>query len=59
VLRSGNRVRIAAQLIAAHSDKHIWAESYERDFGDILKLQSEVSEAIAASISSASRSSTM
>src|SRR6516164_1722111 len=50
VLRSGNRVRITAQLIAANSDKNIWAESYERDFGDILKLQSEVSEAIAGGI---------
>jgi len=50
VLRAGNRVRITAQLIAANSDKHIWAESYERDFSDILKLQSEVSEAIAGGI---------
>ena len=50
VLRSGNRVRITAQLIACRSDKHLWAESYERDLGDILKLQSEVSEAIVRSI---------
>jgi tetratricopeptide (TPR) repeat protein len=50
VLRSGNRVRISAQLIAANSDKHIWAESYERDVGDILMLQSEVSVAIVGGI---------
>jgi TolB-like protein len=50
VLRSGNRVRITAQLIAGSSDKHLWAESYERDLGDILKLQSEVSEAIVRGI---------
>lgn len=50
VLRSGNRVRISAQLIAANSDKHIWAESYERNVGDVLMLQSEVSVAIAGGI---------
>jgi serine/threonine protein kinase/Tfp pilus assembly protein PilF len=50
VLRSGNRVRIAAQLIAANSDQNLWAKSYERDVGDILSLQSEVSESIAQSI---------
>ena len=50
VLRSGNRVRIAAQLIAANSDQHLWSKSYERDVGDVLSLQSEVSESIAESI---------
>ena len=47
VLRSGNRVRITAQLIHAATDHHLWAESYERDFRDILSLQSEVARAIA------------
>src|SRR5262249_51185959 len=42
VLRSGDRVRITAQLIDARSDRHLWAESYERDLKDILALQSEV-----------------
>jgi len=40
VLRSGERVRINAQLIHAASDQHLWAESYERDFRDVLSLQS-------------------
>src|SRR5205807_2791268 len=47
VLRSGNRVRITAQLIHASTDEHIWAETYERDLGDILRLQSEVAQTIA------------
>ena len=46
VMRSGNRVRIAAQLIQASSDQHLWSETYERDLGDVLRLQSEVAEAI-------------
>ena len=50
VLRSGNRVRITAQLIDAASDRHLWAESYERDMQDVLKLQSEVAGAIAREI---------
>ncbi len=47
VLRSGDRVRITAQLIDAASDQHLWAESYERDFRDILSLQSEIARQIA------------
>ena len=50
VLRSGNRVRITAQLIDAPTDTHLWAESYERDLRDILALQSEVAKAIASEI---------
>jgi TolB-like protein/Tfp pilus assembly protein PilF len=47
VLRSGDRVRITAQLIHAASDEHLWADSYERDLSDVLKLQTEVAQAIA------------
>ncbi len=47
IMRSGDRVRITAQLIDAHSDQHIWAESYERDFRDVLELQGEVAQQIA------------
>ena len=50
VLRAGDRVRITAQLINAATDQHLWAESYERDLGDILALQSEVARAIAQEI---------
>jgi TolB-like protein/DNA-binding winged helix-turn-helix (wHTH) protein/Flp pilus assembly protein TadD len=46
VMRSGNRVRITAQLIHAATDHHLWAETYERDLGDVLRLQSDVAQAI-------------
>jgi len=49
-LRSGNRVRITAQLIEAKAERHLWAESYERDLRDILTLQSEVAETIARQV---------
>lgn len=50
VLRSGQRVRITAQLLHAPTDKHLWAETYDRDLGDVLKLQSEVAQAIAQQV---------
>ncbi len=50
VLRSGDRVRITAQLIEAASDKHLWSQSYEGDLRDTLALQNEVARAIAAQI---------
>jgi TolB-like protein len=50
VLRSGDRVRVSAQLIDAHADTHLWAESYDRDLRDVLALQSEVARAIAREI---------
>ena len=50
VMRSGDRVRITAQLIDSHSDQHLWAESYERDFRDTLAMQSQVARQIAREI---------
>ena len=50
VLRSGNQVRITAQLIQASADKHLWAQSYEGDVRDTLALQKQVAEAIADQI---------
>src|SRR6201999_3015888 len=46
VRKSGQRVRITAQLIDAASNDHIWAERYDRDLNDIFALQDEISEAI-------------
>jgi TolB-like protein/DNA-binding winged helix-turn-helix (wHTH) protein/Tfp pilus assembly protein PilF len=46
VLRSGDRVRITAQLIRASTDRHIWAESYDGDLKDVLSLQARVAESI-------------
>lgn len=48
--RHGNRVRITAQLINPKPETHLWAETYERDMGDVLKLQAEVAAAIADQI---------
>jgi serine/threonine-protein kinase len=50
VIRSGNRVRITAQLVDSASDKHLWAESYDRELSEVLALQSEVARTIAAQI---------
>jgi TolB-like protein/DNA-binding winged helix-turn-helix (wHTH) protein len=46
ILRSGNRVRITAQLIRAATDRHIWAKAYEGDVKNVLSLQALVAEAI-------------
>jgi len=50
VERSGDQVRITAQLINARTDTHLWAHSYQRDLRDVLAMQSEVAKAIAAEI---------
>ncbi len=50
VQRSGDRVRITAQLIHGPSDKHLWANSYERDARNVLFMESEIAGAIANQI---------
>jgi TolB-like protein/DNA-binding winged helix-turn-helix (wHTH) protein/Flp pilus assembly protein TadD len=50
VLRSGDQVRITAQLIDANSDKHLWSQSYEGELRDTLALQNRVASAIADQI---------
>jgi TolB-like protein/DNA-binding winged helix-turn-helix (wHTH) protein/Flp pilus assembly protein TadD len=50
VLRSGNDVRITAQLIEASADKHLWSQSYEGELRNTLALQNEVARAIADQI---------
>src|SRR5258708_7566622 len=50
VQRSGDRVRITAQLIYAPTDHHLWAESYDRWLKDVLALQDEVARSIANEI---------
>ncbi len=50
VRKSGNRVRITAQLIEAARDSHIWAERYDRDLSDIFALQDEISQAIVSAL---------
>src|SRR5580692_3165639 len=50
VLRSGDQVRITAQLIDASADKHLWSQSYEGELKDTLALQNQVARAIADQI---------
>ena len=50
VRKSGQRVRITAQLIDGATDNHVWAERYDRDLNDIFALQDEISEAIVAAL---------
>ncbi|MCC6392913.1 MAG: winged helix-turn-helix domain-containing protein, partial [Bryobacterales bacterium] len=50
VLRSGDRVRITTHLVRANPEQHLWAESYERPYADILALQSEVARNVARQV---------
>jgi TolB-like protein/DNA-binding winged helix-turn-helix (wHTH) protein/Flp pilus assembly protein TadD len=50
VLRSGDQVRITAQLIEARDDRHLWSETYDGDLRDMLTLQNRVARAIAEQI---------
>jgi TolB-like protein len=47
VRRSGNQVRVTAQLIDADTDAHLWAERFDRDTDDLLVLQNEITSRIA------------
>jgi TolB-like protein/DNA-binding winged helix-turn-helix (wHTH) protein/Tfp pilus assembly protein PilF len=48
--KAGNRIRVRAQLIRASDDRHLWAESFERDLSDVLGLESEVASSIARQV---------
>jgi len=47
VQRSGNRVRVNAQLVDARNDAHLWAQTYDRDLSDVFAIQSEIAKTIA------------
>jgi len=47
VRREGNQVRITAQLIDANTDRHIWANNYDRNISEVFAIQSEVAQQIA------------
>jgi TolB-like protein/Tfp pilus assembly protein PilF len=47
VQRSGNRVRVNAQLVDARTNAHLWAQTYDRDLADVFAIQSEIAEKIA------------
>jgi TolB-like protein/tetratricopeptide (TPR) repeat protein len=50
IMRAGDRVRITVQLIDALRDSHLWAQSYERDLHDLLRLQREVARDVSGAI---------
>ncbi len=50
VRRSGNRVRVTAQLIDATTGRHVWAERYDRDLADIFELQDEMTQTIVGAV---------
>jgi TolB-like protein/Flp pilus assembly protein TadD len=50
VMREGNRIRVHAQLIRAATDDHFWSQSYDRELGDALALESDVAESIAKKV---------
>ncbi|HEY4961033.1 MAG TPA: tetratricopeptide repeat protein, partial [Terriglobales bacterium] len=50
VMREGGRVRVHAQLIRGATDEHFWSETYDRDFSDVLALQSDVAQSIAEKV---------
>ena len=50
VRRSGNSVRVTAQLIRASTDTHIWAKDFDRELSDVLKMEGEVAQSIAQEI---------
>jgi len=53
VVRTGDRVRVTAQLIDGATDEHLWARSFDRTMKDVLALQDDVARAIAAEVGEA------
>jgi len=51
--KSGNRIRVTAQLVEAETGKHVWAERYDRDLADIFAMQDEITEAVTIAIAPA------
>jgi TolB-like protein/class 3 adenylate cyclase len=52
VRRSGNQVRVTAQLIDAATDTHLWAQRFDRDMGDLFALQNDITRQIAVALNS-------
>jgi TolB-like protein len=50
VRRSGQKIRITAQLNNAVTGFHLWSETYDRDLGDVLKVQTEIADAVAGAL---------
>jgi TolB-like protein/DNA-binding winged helix-turn-helix (wHTH) protein len=50
VRKSGNRLRVTAQLIRAESNEHIWSETFDRDLHDVFKVQDEIAGAVVTAL---------
>jgi serine/threonine-protein kinase len=50
VQRSGNRIRVNAQLVDARTDRHLWGQTYDRDLADVFAIQSEIAKTITAQL---------
>jgi len=50
VIREGSRIRVTAQLIRGATDEHLWSETYDREFRDVLPLESELAQSIAKKV---------
>jgi adenylate cyclase len=50
IRKMGNKVRITTQLIDAKNDKHLWAQSYDRDLTDIFAVQGDIAEQVAGAL---------
>lgn len=50
VRKAGNRVRVTVQLIDAETDRHVWAERYDRELRDIFAIQDEVTSAVVSTL---------
>jgi TolB-like protein len=50
VQRAGGKVRVNAQLIDAHTDKHLWAQSYDRELADVFAIETELAQTIAGEL---------
>ena len=53
--KSGNRIRVTAQLAEAETSNHIWAERYDGDLLDIFAVQDEITEAVTIAVAPAIR----
>lgn len=53
VRRSGNRIRIVVQLIDAQTDRHLWAETYDRELSDAFAIQTEIARKVAVALDAA------
>jgi adenylate cyclase len=51
--KSGNRIRVTAQLVEAETGNHVWAERYDRDLANIFAVQDEITEAVTIAIAPA------